>query len=156
MLAGRLGALSERNFRLFFIGYTTSLIGSAMVPVALSFAVLDQGRPASDVGYVLAAYTVPLVLLLLVGGVLADRFSRWSSMLGSDVLRCATEALLAALLVTGTPPLWALVVLAGALGVGQAMFTPAMTGLMPQLVSAGRLQQANALRGTAVSAGQIL
>lgn len=156
MLAGRLGALSERNFRLFFIGYTTSLIGSAMVPVALSFAVLDEGRPASDVGYVLAADTVPLVLLLLVGGVIADRFSRRFSMLGSDVLRCATETLLAALLLTGTPPLWALMVLAGALGVGQAMFNPAMTGLMPQLASAERLQQANALRGTAVSAGQIL
>ncbi len=156
LLAGRLGALSERNFRLFFAGYTTSLIGSAMVPIALSFAVLDQGRPATDVGYVLAADTVPLVVLLLLGGVIADRFSRRVSMLGSDVFRCATEALLAALLLTATPPLWVLVVLAGALGVGQAFFNPAMTGLMPQLVSAQRLQQANALRGTAVSGGQIL
>ena len=93
----------------------------------------------------LAADTVPLVVLLLVGGVIAGRFSRRFSMLGSDLWRCATEALLAALLLTGTPPLWALTVLAGALGVGQAMCNPAMTGLIPQLVSAGHLQQANAV-----------
>ena len=71
--AGRLGVLGERNFRLFFTAYITSLVGSAMVPVALTFAVLDQGDGTAAVGYVLAAETVPLVVLLLLGGVVADR-----------------------------------------------------------------------------------
>jgi MFS family permease len=62
----RLGVLGERNFRLFFAGYTTSLVGAAMVPVALTFAVLNQGGGATDVSYVLAAETVPLVALLLI------------------------------------------------------------------------------------------
>ncbi|MHB1845193.1 MAG: MFS transporter [Deltaproteobacteria bacterium] len=153
---GRFGVHAEQNLRRFLIGYTTSLVGSAMVPVALSFAVLNEGRPARDVGYVLAADTVPLVLLLLLGGVVADRVARRVSMLGSDVVRFASEGVLAGLLLTGTPPLWALIGLAGVLGVGQAFFNPAMTGLMPELVMPDRLQRANALRGVATSSAQIL
>jgi MFS family permease len=152
---GRLGVLAERDFRLFFIGYSTSLAGSAMVPVALAFAVLQAGRGPADVGYVLAAQTLPLVVLLLVGGVVADRLSRRTVMIASDLARCASEALLAVLLLTGSPPLWLLMVLAGVLGAGQAFFAPALTGLIPLVTSPERLQQANALKGVATSAGQI-
>lgn len=155
-LADRFGVLSERNFRLFFIGYAASVIGSAMVPVALTFAVLARGGGAADVGYVLAAETVPLVALLLVGGVIADRFPRKAAMICADVVRFVSEGLLAALILTGGPPLWGVMVLAGVLGGGQAFFNPALTGLFPEMVSAARLQQANALRGIAMSAGQVV
>ena len=154
--AGRLGVLGERNFRLFFTGYITSLAGSAMVPVALTFAVLDQGEGTAAVGYVLGAETVPLVALLLLGGVVADRVPRRASMLGADLARFASEGLLAVLLLTGSAPLWIVMVLAAVLGAGQAFFNPAMTGLMPEMVSAERLQSANALRGVASSTGQVL
>jgi hypothetical protein len=63
----RLGVLGERDFRLFFTGYAASLVAAAMVLVALTFAVLQEGRPASDVGLVLAAETVPLVVRVLTG-----------------------------------------------------------------------------------------
>jgi hypothetical protein len=152
----RFGVLGERDFRLFFIGYTTSLVGAAMVPVALTFAVLQEGRPAAQVGYVLAAETVPLVVLLLAGGVVADRFSRRAVMLGADIVRCVSELLLAALVITGSPPLWVLMVLAGVIGAGQAFFNPALTGLVPLIAGPGHLQQANALKGVASSTGQIL
>jgi MFS family permease len=148
--------LRERNFRLFFSGYAASLFGSAMVPVALTFAVLNEGHGATDVGYVLAAETVPLVGLLLFGGVVADRFSRRLTMLGADLLRFASEGTLAAILFLGRPPLWAFMALAAVLGAGQAFFNPAMTGLLPEMVSRERLQQANALRGIATSAGSVL
>ncbi|HXP53685.1 MAG TPA: MFS transporter [Streptosporangiaceae bacterium] len=154
-LAGRLGVLGERNFRLFFTGYITSLVGSAMVPVALTFAVLNQGDGTDAVGYVLGAETVPLVALLLLGGVVADRVPRRVAMIGADLIRFASEGLLAVLLLTGSAPLWTLLVLAAVLGIGQAFFNPAMTGLMPEMVSAERLQPANALRGLASSAGQV-
>jgi predicted MFS family arabinose efflux permease len=148
--------LAERNFRLFFTGYATSLVGAAMVPVALTFAVLEKGRSAADVGYVLGAETVPLVVLLLVGGVVADRFSRQTMMIGADVARCASELLLAALVLAGSPALWVFMVLAGVIGAGQAFFNPALTGLLPLAVSPGRLQQANAMRGVATSTAQIV
>jgi predicted MFS family arabinose efflux permease len=151
----RQGVLTERNFRLFIIGYATSLTGAAMVPVALTFAVLQEGRGTADVGYVLAAEAVALVALVLIGGVLADRISRRVVMIGSDAARCASELLLAGLLLTGSPPLWVFLVLAGVLGAGQAFFNPALTGLLPLVSSPGRLQQANALNGVASSIAQI-
>jgi MFS family permease len=153
---GALGLLGERDFRRFLIGYLTSRVGSAMVPVALTFAVLDQGRGIRQVSYVLAAETVPLVGLLLLGGAIADRLSRRALMLSADLGRFVSEGILAVLVITGSAPLWAFIVLASALGAGQAFFSPAMTGLIPALVPGDRLQQANALRGVATSTGQIL
>jgi MFS family permease len=151
----RLGVLAERNFRLFIIGFGTSLVGSAMVPVALTFAVLQEGHSASDVGFVLAAEAIPLVCLVLIGGVIADYLSRRTVMIGSDGVRCVSELLLAALLLTGSPPLWVFILLAAVLGAGQAFFNPALTGLLPLVCSPGRLQQANALTGVATSAALI-
>ncbi len=152
----RLGVFGERDFRLFFTGYTTSLVGAAMVPVALTFAVLQEGRSTADVGYVLAAETVPLVLLLLVGGVIADRLSRKTVMIAADVVRCVSELLLAGLVLSGSPSLWVFMVLAAVIGAGQAFFNPALTGLLPLIASPARLQQANALKGLAGSTGQIV
>lgn len=155
-LLASLRILGERNLGLFFSGYVVSLIGSQMVPVALSFAVLNEGHGAAAVGWVLGVETVPLVVLLLIGGAVADRLSRRVIMLGADLLRFASEGLLAGLILTGHPPLWVFMVLAGALGAGQAFFNPAMTGLLPELVARDSLQQANAMRGIATSTGSVL
>lgn len=152
----RRGPLAEPPFRRFLAGYATSLVGATMVPVALTFAVLGEGYGTDEVGYVLAAETVPLVVLLLAGGVLADRLSRRTVMVAADVVRAGSEALLAVLLLTGSPPLWAFMVLAGVLGAGQAFFSPALTGLVPELVPPEQLQEANALRGLATSVGTVV
>ncbi len=152
----RRSVLAERDYRLFVLGYSASLAGSAMVPVALTFAVLNEGHGTADVGYVLAAETVPLVALLLVGGVVADRFGRRATMLAADAGRLVSEGLLAVLLLTGSPPLWVFMVLAGVLGAGQALFNPALTGLIPEIVQTERLQQANGLLGVAASTAQVV
>jgi MFS family permease len=152
----RRSVLAERDYRLFVLGYSASLAGSAMVPVALTFAVLNEGHGTADVGYVLAAETVPLVALLLVGGVVADRFGRRATMLAADAGRLVSEGLLAVLLLTGSPPLWVFMVLAGVLGAGQALFNPALTGLIPEIVQTERLQQANGLLGVATSTAQVV
>lgn len=152
----RRSVLGERDYRLFVLGYSASLAGSAMVPVALTFAVLNEGHGTADVGYVLAAETVPLVALLLVGGVVADRFGRRATMLAADAGRLVSEGLLAVLLLTGSPPLWVFMVLAGVLGAGQALFNPALTGLIPEIVQTERLQQANGLLGVAASTAQVV
>jgi len=151
----RLGPLGERGFRLFITGYATSVFGSAMTPVAVTFAVLDAGGGAADVGYVLAAETIPLVVFLLAGGVVADRFSRRAVMLASDLSQAASQLSLAVLVLTGRPALSEFMVLLAVLGAGLAVSGPAMTGLIPEVVSAGRLQPANALVGLAESLGSI-
>ncbi len=69
----RLGVLRERDIRLLFTGDTASSAGSSMVPVALSFAVLKNGHGSGAVGAVPSAETIPLVVLLLLGGAIADR-----------------------------------------------------------------------------------
>lgn len=148
-------ALTERNFFLFFLGQTTSQVGSGMAPVAITFAVLERGT-VSDVGYVAAAGLVPVVLFLLVGGVLADRMSRRVVMLSSDCLRAGAETGLGLWILLARPPLWGFMALAALVGTGQAFFSPAMTGIVPQVISEARLQQANALNGLSGSVGSII
>jgi MFS family permease len=126
-----------------------------MAPVAIAFAVLAHGS-ASDVGYVLAAGTVPLVILLLVGGVVGDRISRRKLMLQSDALRTIAECALGIWVLLGNPPLRGFMVLAALMGVGEAFFSPALTGIVPQMLSEKKLQQGNALNGISNSTGRII
>src|SRR5207245_4157956 len=74
--ASRLGPLHEREFRLLFAGRTISMLGSAIAPVGLAFAVLDLTGSTSDLGIVLASRAIATIVLLLIGGVWADRVPR--------------------------------------------------------------------------------
>ena len=149
-----LGALQEREFRLFFTGQMVSLLGDAVTPFALAWAVLDLTGSARDLGFVLAAKAAPLVVFLLVGGVFADRLPRRGVMLTADVARMAVQAATAALLLSHTARIWELIVLQAFAGIGTAFFNPASTGLTPTIVSARRLQEANALRGISMGLTQ--
>jgi MFS family permease len=148
--------LQEREFRLLFTGQAVSVLGDRMVAVALAFAVLEIGGSVTEVGLVLAAGTLPLVASVLVGGVVADRASRRRVMVIADLVRVATQATTAALLIGGAAEVWSLALLAGVAGVATGFFSPASTGLLPEIVLSEQLQPANALRGTAVSTGEIL
>jgi predicted MFS family arabinose efflux permease len=154
-LPEQLGALREREFRLLFFGQSISLLGDGMVPLAISFAVLGLTGSASDVGFVLAARWGPLVAFLLVGGVFADRLPRRAVMIAADLVRFAGQGVAAALLITGDARVWQLVLLQAVHGAASGFFSPASTGLLPQTISAGRLQEANALAGLARSTGNI-
>jgi MFS family permease len=138
-------ALGERRFRLLFAGRAVSDLGDKLVPVALAFAVLELDHSASALGLVFAARMIPMVVLVLVGGVWADRLPRNVVMLTADGVRAVTQALAAALLLTGRAEVWHLMVLMAVYGAAQAFFDPASTGLVPQTVSRERLQQANGL-----------
>lgn len=156
MKALQVGALREREFRLLFTGQAISAFGDRLVPVALAFAVLDLTGSASDLGFVLAAETVPMALFVLAGGVWADRLPRQWVMVASDAVRCASQGLTAALLIAGTARIWQLVVLQAVYGTAQAFFNPAWTGLVPETVSPGRLQEANAILGLSRNLAGIL
>lgn len=154
-LLERFGALRERDFRVFLAGYASSDVGTAMASVALSFAVLDSGGSLSDLSLVLAARIVPLVVFLLMGGLLGDRYSRRSVLIVSDCVRLGSQGAIAALFLIGGPPLWAIMALAAIGGVGEAVFRPSFDGLVPEIVSARRLPEANALLGLSQSAATI-
>src|SRR3984957_7881238 len=110
-----------------------------MLPVALAFAVLARHGSTSDVGYVLGADTLPLALFLLVGGAAADRLNRRVVMLSADVLRPLAQGGMAAWILLGPPPLWGFLATQALVGTGNAFFTPAMTGLIPEVAPAGSL-----------------
>jgi MFS family permease len=151
-----LGVLRTREFRLLFTGQAVSVVGDRMVAVALAFAVLEVGGSVTDVGLVLAAGTFPLVATVLVGGVVADRASRRTVMVAADLVRVASQGTMAALLIAGAAEVWMLALLAAVAGAATGFFSPASTGLLPEVVLAEQLQPANALRTSAVSTGEIL
>jgi predicted MFS family arabinose efflux permease len=150
-----LEVLREDGFRRLFYGQAVSLLGDGMVNVALAFAVIRLDGSASEVGLVFAARMVALVGCLLAGGVIADRVSRRTVMVAADLVRLASQGAMAALLITDSAEVGTLAALAAITGAGSGFFNPASTGLLPAVVSAERLQQANALRGLAMAAGEI-
>ncbi|MFJ8626629.1 MFS transporter [Kitasatospora sp. NPDC093550] len=156
-LGDRLAVLGERDFTWFFTGYTTSLLGSSMAPVAVAFAVLDGGGSGSDLGWVMAARILPVVVVLLAGGVIADRLGSRRVLLGSDVLRGLVQAVFAGLLAAGHAPVWAMVVLVAVWGIGEGLFMPAFGAIVPALVRRKELMaDANTLLGLSRSVSTVV
>jgi MFS family permease len=151
----RPGPLRSRNFRLLLACDVISASGTAVATVALPFAVLRIGGSASDVGYVAAAYLVPLIGFLLLGGVVADRLPRHQVMVAANALQALAQAASAALLLAGHARVWELAVLAAARGIGSGFYLPASEGLLPHTVPADQRAPANALDRIGRNSGQI-
>lgn len=147
--------LADRQFLRFFAAQAISMFGDRMVGVALAFAVLQLGGSATDVGLVLAARAVPLIACLLIGGVIADRTSRRGVLVTADLVRLGSQGFLAALLILGQPSVLAIALLAGVTGAAAGFAAPATTGLVPEIVAPERLADANGVRATAFSAGEL-
>ncbi|MFJ1753434.1 MFS transporter [Kitasatospora sp. NPDC088134] len=147
---------AERQFARLFVGQSLSALGDRVTFVALPFAVVSIGGSAADVGLVVSAGLIPLLVFTLVGGVWADRLPRQWIMLASDVVRCVVQAVLAVLLLTGHAGVWTMAALTAVYGLAEAFFLPASMGLLPLLVPVDRLREANALRGFVQSAGLVL
>ena len=150
-LRDNVAALREPEFRKLFIGQAVSMLGTMLTMVALPFAVLEIGGSATEIGLVEAAYILPMALMITVGGVWADRLERRKVMLAADLMRMALTFTTAGLLLAGVLTVPVLLLLQVGMGLCDAFFRPAYTGLVPQVVSSARLQQANALQGLVTS-----
>ncbi len=147
--------LRHREFRLLWMATSASTLGDAIVFIALALYVTEIGTP-TDVGLVLAAHALPLVLFVLIGGVWADRLERHRVMVATDLIRAALHGLLAVLIFLGDVPIWAIVVIEAAFGTAEAFFNPAATGLIPQTVPEDELQQANAATSVVHNASELV
>ncbi len=147
--------LRERQFRLLWLGQAISALGDALVPLAVTFAVLDLTGSAADLGLVFAAMFGARVIFILVGGVWSDRLPRQLVMIAADLVRGGVQALLALAFFTDSVALWHLIAAAFVLGGASAFFGPASTGLVKTTVSPERLQEANALISMSQNAIQI-
>jgi Na+/melibiose symporter-like transporter len=141
-----LAALRHRDFRLLWIGQSVSLVGDGIYLVAIAWLVYDISNEPGALALVGLAWTLPLVGALLLTGVLSDRFERRRLLVLSDLLRCAAIAALGLLALSGDAQLWQVVALVVVYGGGEALFQPAFTAIVPDVVPRHELLQANALR----------
>jgi MFS family permease len=140
-----LRVLRHPDFRYLFLGQSASMVGDRVVVVAIALFVTQTTGSVSDLGLVLAAQSVPLVALLLFGGVWADRLPRHQIMIAADLVRAALHTMLAVLIFAGLVRVWQLVVIEALFGAAQAFFQPAYSGLIPQTVPEELIQDARAL-----------
>ncbi|WP_433350040.1 MFS transporter [Micromonospora sp. CA-111912] len=142
-------------FRHLAAGRLVNMLGNAIAPVALAFAVLDLTGSVRDLGLVVGARSLMNVLFVLFGGVLADRIPRRLVLVGSNVLGGLTQAVVAALVLTGTATIPLLLALGAANGVVSALAQPASAAATPQTVPPELIQPANALIRLGMNAGMI-
>lgn len=156
MASSRLGVLRQPNFRRFFFGETINTAGSSMSGIALAFAVLHIDNSATALGWVVAAWTVPMVAFMLIGGAVADRFPRALVLRGCNLIEGAVQLIAAVLVLTGNAHIWQLIVLQFVDGTAVAVSYPAFHGMVPVLLPEADRKSAYLLLGQARSALSIL
>jgi predicted MFS family arabinose efflux permease len=150
------GPFRLRDFRLLFAGELVSLLGTAVAPIAIAFAVLGLTGSATDLGYVLAAGWAPQVVFILIGGVLGDRLPRNLVMVGANLLSAVAQGVAAGLLLAGFAQVWQLALLQTVRGTATALFFPAAQAVVPEIVETELLQPANAMIRLAQNGSTVL
>ena len=146
-----LALLRRPNFAKLFAAYLITHTGSAIAPIAIAFGVLDLTGSTSTAAYVVAAPVVAMIVILLVGGTLADRSSRQRIMVWADIISALAQGSIAALFIFGEATVPLLIALMLINGSAVAFHAPSSVGFIPQVVAAHELQAANSLLGTARS-----
>ncbi|MFE7233343.1 MFS transporter [Streptomyces sp. NPDC001231] len=146
--AGR-PAHRDGNVLRWLAAYTASMMGDNVYYLALSWAAIRAGSPA-QAGVVMAVGALPRALLMLGGGVVADRLGPRRVVIGSDAVRCVAVLAVAALLWLASPGLWLLALLALVFGTVDAVFMPAVGALPARVTSRDQLARVQGMRGLAI------
>jgi MFS family permease len=153
---GAFAPLRHLPFRFLVAGRTITMLGNAVAPIALAFAVLDLTGSARDLGLVVGARSLANVLFVLFGGVIADRLPRHLVMVGASLLAATTQATVAATVLTGTATIPLLLAMSAVNGAVAALSMPATAAMLPQTVPGGVRQQANALNRLSINGAMIV
>src|SRR5580700_3988825 len=154
-LVRRFPVLAIRDFRLLLAERLVAPASVGFSMVGVSFAVLRATGSVTDLSYVLAAQIAPALVFALVGGVAADRFRPQRVIVAANLLMAVGEGTFGVLVLTGRPPLWAMIGLEAVTGSGIAVFYPASQALLPRVVPLGMLQDASAISRLAMNTGQM-
>jgi MFS family permease len=146
----RFAVLRLRDLRFVFGSMLVSSLGDGIVGVALAFAVLDLTGSATDLGIVMAARTITIVAVALIGGVVADRLSRRTVMMTADLVRFAGQVAIGVLLLIGQATVLEIVISQVLVAAGSSFFEPASTGMI-QATAGEHMQEANALKTLSIS-----
>jgi len=157
ILANMSRALRHRNYRLFFAGQGTSLIGTWLTRVATSWLVYRLTHSAFLLGVVGFASQMPTFLLAPIAGVLVDRWSRHRVLVATQVLAMLQSALLAIFSLTGTITVWHVMALGSFQGLINAFDTPARQSFVVEMVeSRDDLPNAIALNSSMVNGARLI
>jgi predicted MFS family arabinose efflux permease len=153
--ARRFPVLGIRDFRILLADRALAPFATGFSLVGVSFAVLNVTGSTADLSYVLAAQVAPMLVFSLLSGVFADRFRPQLVIVAANVCVIVGEGAFGLLMLTGHPPLWAMIGLEALNGTGGALFYPASQALLPRLVPDALLQEASAISRLAMNAGQM-
>ncbi len=154
-LVRRFPVLAIRDFRILLAERLIAPASVGFSMVGVSFAVLNATGSSSDLSFVLAAQIAPALVFALIGGVAADRFPAQRVILAANLIMAVGEGTFGLLVLTGRPPLWAMICLEALTGIGVALFYPASQGLLPRLVPGSMLQDASAISRMAMNTGMM-
>jgi MFS family permease len=143
-------------FRHLFFARLLTVLGNGIAPIALAFAVLDIGGSATELGIVVAARSLFNVAFLLVGGVLADRYSRSRVLVLSSLVAACSQGVVAWLVLDGSATVMLLAILGTINGAAAGIALPASSALVPQTVPAHNLREANAFIQLGIYSGTVV
>lgn len=144
----------DANVLRWLAAYTLSMVGDSVYYMALAWAAARSGSP-TQAGLVLAVGAVPRAVLMLGGGVVADRWGPRRVVIGGDAARCLVILAVAAVLALTAPGLWLLIAVALVFGVVDALFLPAVGALPPRITTPGQLTRVQGLRGLAARVANV-
>ena len=147
-------ALAIPNFRLFFFGQSTSLVGTWMQSVAQSWLVFTVTHSATAIGFVLALQMLPVLLLAPYGGVIADRVNKRRLLIVLQSLMGVQALVLGVLAMTHVVVFWEICVLAVILGLNNCFEIPARQAFMLEMVGPEHVRNAVSLNSTMVNAAR--
>lgn len=144
-LGGILLPLGDRDFRIYWIGQSISLLGDGIYLVAVAWQVYALSNAPTALAIVGLAQTIPLVVFVLIGGALADRLDRRKLLIAGAAIPGVAVGVLAALSASGRLELWHVWAISAVFGLGRSISGPASGAFIPQLVAPELLVQANSL-----------
>jgi MFS family permease len=148
---------AHRGFTSLAISRFISNVGNGISPIALAYGVLSlEGSDGKDLSIVMAARFVPLIGFMLFGGVIADRFQRNRLVGGSDMIGSFLAAVSAISLIAGFSSVWLLATMGALFGILNAIWWPAMSGVLPEILPKEKLQSGNAIIGLTTNIGYIV
>jgi MFS family permease len=146
-----------KGFTALALSRFISNLGNGVSPIALAYGVLSLPHATGrDLSIVMAARFLPLLTFMLFGGVIADRFQRNRLVGGSDMLGSFLAAISAVSLIAGFSSTWLLALMGGLFGILNAIWWPAMSGVLPEILPKEKLQEGNAVIGLMTNIGYII
>jgi MFS family permease len=156
MLAQLKNLRTHEGFSMLVTARLISNVGNGLSPIALAYGVLSlPGADGSDLSIVMGARYLPLILFMLFGGVFADRFQRNRIVGGSDIIGSFLVAVSAISLIAGFSSILLLAVMGALFGVLNALWWPAMSGVLPEILPKEKLQEGNAVIGLMSNIGVV-